>query len=507
MGSWFRIWGGIGFLASRLLGQGAATASGPAESAVTDLAGLRNALTASLAATRAPGSTWGVQVVSMDSGRVWFETNSTRLFVPASNTKLFTVAMALDRFGTNHVWETRLLASGRPNSDGVLPGDLWVDGGGDPAPGEGLLDPKALVKFREALEKAGVRSIQGGIVVRDEWFRATPYGPGWNWDDLQEGYGAPVGGLVFGDNTCRLVVIGAATAGGEPVVRTAPFDGVFEIRSTVRTVPTNRVAGVRVLRLPGSRVLEVSGEVGVGRTHGERLAVPDGAEWFGRGLRAALVSGGIRVGGQVNRSREDPPAVLLGTVPSASMGELAALCLKPSNNLIAHQLWLQVGADVRRRPRAGERVEAGDDSDAAARAMGRFAAGFGVGPESLVIEEGSGLSRKNLMTPAATVRLLRHMAGHPAGRTYLEAMPVGGVDGTLWSRFTRGPLKGVVRAKTGTLRHVNALAGHLTTAGGSRLGFAIYVNGYQSADAGASGRGEMDRLVELLGRYAGAGPE
>jgi D-alanyl-D-alanine carboxypeptidase/D-alanyl-D-alanine-endopeptidase (penicillin-binding protein 4) len=139
--------------------------------------------------------------------------------------------------------------------------------------------------------------------------------------------------------------------------------------------------------------------------------------------------------------------------------------------------------------------------------MGRFAAGFGVGAESLVIEEGSGLSRKNLMTPEATVRLLRHMAGQPGGRAYLEAMPVGGVDGTLWSRFTRGPLKGVIRAKTGTLRHVNALAGQLTTSGGARLVFAIYVNGYQSAEAGASGRVELDRLVELLGRYAGAGPE
>ena len=507
MGRWSGIWIGIGLLTCRLLGQGVTKASGPAESVIPDLAGLRNALTTSLAATRAPGSTWGVQVVSMDSGRVWFETNATRLFVPASNTKLFTVAMALDRFGTNHQWETRLLASGRPDADGVLPGDLWVDGGGDPAPGEGLLDVKALVKFREALERAGVRSIEGGIVVRDEWFRATPYGPGWNWDDLQEGYGAPVGGLVFGDNTCRLVVIGAATAGVAPVIRTAPIDEVFEIRSTVQTVPTNRVAGVRVLRLPGSRVIEVSGEVGVGRTHSERLAVPDGAEWFGRGLRAALVSAGIRVGGQVKRSREEAPAVVLGTVPSASMAELAALCLKPSNNLIAHQLWLQVGADVRRRPRAGERVEAGDDSDAAARAMGRFAAGFGVGAESLVIEEGSGLSRKNLMTPEATVRLLRHMAGQPGGRAYLEAMPVGGVDGTLWSRFTRGPLKGVIRAKTGTLRHVNALAGQLTTSGGARLVFAIYVNGYQSAEAGASGRVELDRLVELLGRYAGAGPE
>jgi D-alanyl-D-alanine carboxypeptidase/D-alanyl-D-alanine-endopeptidase (penicillin-binding protein 4) len=486
----------------RMAGQGTAGA------APKDLAGLRLALAESLSGTKAPGSFWGVQVVSLDSGAVWFATNALRLFVPASNTKLFTVALALDRFGTGSVWETRILAGKRPGADGTLDGDLWLEAGGDPAPGGGELDLEALAPIRTVLMQQGVRSVRGRLVLRDEWFQSTPYGPGWNWDDLQEGYGSPVGGFVFGDNTCRLVVVGARVAGASPSIRTTPLDGVFEIRSMVRTVPTNRIAsGVRVLRLPGSRVLEVDGEIGVGRSHVERLAVPDGSEWFGRALRQSLIAGGIPVTGEVIRSREEAPGVVLGTVPSSSMEELAALCLKPSNNTLAHQLWLQVGADVRRQPRSGEVRGTGDDSEAAARVLRRFAAGFGVGAEALVIEEGSGLSRKNLMTPDATVRLLRHMERHPAGRAYRAALPVGGVDGTLRNRFTQPPLRGVVQAKTGTLRHVNALAGHLTTAGGDRLVFAIYVNGFQSADPAASGRMEMDRLVELLGRYPGGGPK
>jgi D-alanyl-D-alanine carboxypeptidase/D-alanyl-D-alanine-endopeptidase (penicillin-binding protein 4) len=189
------------------------------------------------------------------------------------------------------------------------------------------------------------------------------------------------------------------------------------------------------------------------------------------------------------------------------MSELASLCLKPSDNLIAHQLWLHVGADVRRRPRNGEAPGRGDDSERASAALGRFLAGLGISANEVTLEEGSGLSRKNLVTPSATVRLLRSMVNHPAGAAYRAALPVGGVDGTLKGRFTQPGLRGNVVAKTGTLRHVNALGGYLTTAGGQPLAFAIYVNGFQSADPSASGRAEMDRMVELLARFAGRGPE
>lgn len=476
---------------------------------LADLGQLRAALDGVVAGSRSPGALWGIQVVSLETGAVWYETNATRLFVPASNSKLFTVALALDRFGAGHRFTTHLRAEGKPGQDGLLSGDLLVEGGGDPAPGGGSADWSALAEYQQALMKAGVRGIRGGIRTVGGWFDTPPYGAGWNWDDLQEGYGAPVGSLVFGDNAAR-VLFRAGARQDDPVrVTTEPLGDVFEIRSRVRTGPTNQDSRVQLLRLPGSRRLEAWGVVRGGTTHVERMAVPDGDLWFGEALRQALVSGGLPVGGGV--TKQDPPVKLppiLATVPSVPMSELASLCLKPSNNLIAHQLWLQVGADVRRKPRAGDKVMVGDDGDRALAALQRFAAGFGVTGDELVMEEGSGLSRKNLVTPRATVRLLRHMASRvEVGPVFLEALPVGGVDGTLRNRFREAPLRGNVRAKTGTLRHVNALGGHVTTASGQKLVFAIYVNGYQAADPIASGRVEMDRMLGMVARFTGRGPE
>ncbi len=473
-----------------------------------DLPALQSELAATLGSTRAPGASWGVQVVSLGSGAVWFETNSTRLFVPASNSKLFSVALALDRFGTGHVFTTTLRATTRPDASGRLAGDLWVEGGGDPAPGRGALELLALSGFREALTKAGVRSIDGGIRIREGWFDATPYGPGWNWDDLPEAYGAPVGALVFADNAIRIVVQGGAKPGDPVRVRSEPLDGLFDFVPMARTIPTNRAGRITLQRLPGSRRMEVRGGLHPGVFHAERMSVPDGGEWFARALKESLVRSGVEISGGagVGDPAADLPPVL-ASVPSLPLSELAALCLKPSNNLMAHQLWLQVGADLRRQPRHGDRVNVGDDSERASGALQKFAEKFGVNADELTMEEGSGLSRKNLVTPRATVCLLRSMPGRPSGAVFRAALPIGGVDGTLRTRFTEAPLKGNVLAKTGTLRHVNALGGYLTTAGGQSLAFAIYVNGFQSVDAPGGGRAEIDSLVELLARYPGRGPE
>lgn len=473
-----------------------------------DLGALQSALTAAVEASKAPGAAWGIQVVSLKTGTVWYATNSSRLLVPASNSKLFSVALALDRFGTGHVFTTTLRAGSAPDGGGRVAGDLWIEPGGDPAPGGGVAELAALDPYVAALSKAGVRSIAGGVRIGSGLFDADPFGPGWNWDDLPEAYGAPIGPVVFGGNAAKLVVRGAARAGEVPVVRIEPVDGIFDVQVSAVTVPTNRPARIQLRRLPGSRRLEVRGEIHPGATHAERMAVPDAPEWFGRALREALVRGKIPMNGEsVGSGALLPGSVVLARVNSSPMAELAALCLKPSDNLIAHQLWLHVGADVRRRPRNGEASGRGDDSERASAALGRFLAGLGISANEVTLEEGSGLSRKNLVTPSATVRLLRSMVNHPAGAAYRAALPVGGVDGTLKSRFTQPGLRGNVMAKTGTLRHVNALGGYLTTAGGQPLAFAIYVNGFHSADPASSGRAEMDRMVELLARFAGRGPE
>jgi len=497
-------------LAWALLVQGQA----PAE----PLAALRAEIAALIDGGPAPGATWAIQVASAESGAVWFERDPARLMVPASNTKLFTVAMALDRFGTNGMFATEWSWNGSPDATGTLPGDAWLLAGGDPSPGGGWAETRALAGLVDALSRAGVRRIQGRVVLRDTWFDAPPFGPGWNWDDLPEAYGAPVTGFHWADNAVSLVVEPGAAVVAQATVRTLPIPGAFEVESSVSTVASNAPARVVIRRSSDTRRFrfDVSGSVRMGPPHVERMAVPNAAEWLAAGLRAALQERRIEHGGVVvaqGSPNASEPATPRARVPSAPLGEIAALCLKPSNNRIAHALWLQVGADVRRNPRSGdaaakdEPANALDDNDRAALAMERFAARVGIPRGDVVLEEGSGLSRKNLVTPRATVRLLRAMDAGPAASAWNAALPVGGVDGTLRGRFKDAASKGRVAAKTGTLRHVSSLAGYVTTAAGQRLAFALYVNGHASPGDASSGRADIDRIATQLAAFKGRGPQ
>jgi len=494
-------------------------AQGPADA----LAGLRAEINALMDGGAAPGATWACQVVSAETGAVWFERDPGRLMVPASNAKLFTVAMALDRFGTQGTFGTEWRWKDVVDAAGTLPGDAWVVAGGDPAPGGGLAEPRALAGLVEALGKAGIRRIQGRIVLVDDFFDAPPFGPGWNWDDLPEAYGAPVTGFQWADNAVTLVVEPGSRPGAGATVRMLPISGAFEVDAHVRTAPSNGPARVAARRMAGADRVQfrVTGEVRLGHSHVERMAVPDAAGWFAMGLKAALKERGIDHGGVVVADRllqEVSSIPTRARVASVPMGEIAVLCLKPSNNRIAQALWLHVGADARRHPRPGEAPPSqaaamgasatdADDNDRAALALSRFMEKMGVPRGEVFLEEGSGLSRKNLVTPRATVRLLRGMDAGPAAMPWRAALPVGGVDGTLKSRFTDPAIKGRVVAKTGTLRHVHSLAGYITTAAGQRLAFALFVNGHASTDNAASGRAEVERIAARLAAFQGRGPQ
>ncbi len=145
-------------------------------------------------APRFAAATWGIKVVSLDSGRVLFEHNAGKYFVPASNTKLFTAAMALQVLGPELRIRTSLYAAAEPGPDGALAGDLILYGRGDPTLmrpwNGGPYRPDPLEALARQLQDRGVRTIRGDLVGDDSYFDAPPYGPGWEWEDLRFAYGA-----------------------------------------------------------------------------------------------------------------------------------------------------------------------------------------------------------------------------------------------------------------------------------------------------------------------------
>jgi D-alanyl-D-alanine carboxypeptidase/D-alanyl-D-alanine-endopeptidase (penicillin-binding protein 4) len=181
---------------------------------------------------------------------------------------------------------------------------------------------------------------------------------------------------------------------------------------------------------------------------------------------------------------------------SEPLSHRLALCLKPSQNLHAQLLLTEVGRQAEKQtPPGSARPTPRRHDEWGLAQLPEILTRAGIADDSVRLEEGSGLSRTNRVTPAATAALLRFMANHPHQKAWKESLPLGGVDGTLKHRFKTGRAHRKVRAKTGSLRGVHALGGYVTTASGEELIFAIYAN---QAQGDPQVRARMDRFVEIL---------
>jgi D-alanyl-D-alanine carboxypeptidase/D-alanyl-D-alanine-endopeptidase (penicillin-binding protein 4) len=448
---------------------------------------------------------WGVKVVSFDSNQTLFERNADKLLKPASNAKLYTAALALDRLGPDYCIQTSFYASAKPDAAGVIHGDLLVYGRGDPSFSARFNDgdyKKALQPALDALLAAGVKKIDGGIIGDESFFRGAPFGSAWTWEDLQEHYGAPASSLTFQDNVIDLIFKPGRAAGDPCAIVTLPETSIVTFSNRTQTALPDTRARIRLYRPVGESVVYAWGDVPLGlAVASESVSVPRPALWFVTMLKEDLLQRGVTVTGSLREedwlSREVSPIawsnlVEVASVASRPLSEIVKQTLKPSENLYAQLLLLQVGA------RAGATNR--DTEQAALAEMQTFLRSAGISHDMAQLEEGSGLSRGCLVTPSATVRLLTFMNRHRNRDNFVDALPIAGVDGTLRNRFKGTVAAGNLRAKTGTLGGVNTLSGYVTTAGKEKLVFSIMLNNYRDEN---DARAAIDALALQLAEFTG----
>jgi len=459
-----------------------------------------------------PGLTdgfWGVLVVDAQTGRTVYTRNAAKRFMPASNTKLYTGAAVLDALGPDARFETRLYASGPIGEDGTLVGDLVVRGGGDPSlgsqPDENVpVDKFALLReWADSLRAGGIRRITGNVVGDDDVFDDQALGEGWTWDDETFYYSAQISGLGFGDNCLDIAL--APTALGQPTRLTAPdaAEGFAEFVNATMTTASGSGINEGYVRQPGTNRFVLTSRVASNTRDRECVAVHNPTRYAAHALRWALHGAGIAVDGRAV-DHDDLAATpldydrmtLLHVHTSPPLRTLVRWMEKESLNHYAEYFLKQVG-----RQDSGPAPTETAPLGSAGRGLGVMEEGLlrralpDVGRIGLV--DGSGLSRMNAVTPAQTVALLRYMQRHPdpgVREAFREALPVGGVDGTLRNRM--GGMRGRVQAKTGTLTGASALSGYLTTASGRTLVFSFMANQY-SAPASATRRA-MDAALARL---------
>jgi D-alanyl-D-alanine carboxypeptidase/D-alanyl-D-alanine-endopeptidase (penicillin-binding protein 4) len=469
---------------------------------------LQQRLTEHVTQPRFAAATFGVKVVSLDTGKTLFAHDAEKLFSPASNCKLFTMALALDRLGGDYRIPTSLYATARPDHRGKLKSDLIVYGRGDPTFNARLNGGdiyRALQPLVAALTNAGIRRITGDLVGDESFLRGPPYGSGWAWDDLNYYYGAEISALSINDNTLRVVVSPGPSNGAPCQLQLSPATRYVVLSNRTQTV-TNGRRDLTFFRPIEQNVVYVTGQLPLGSTnYSDDITIHNPAGLFVRFLKEALERNGVKVEGKTRTinwlDRQTRPLntnqlIELGAITSLPLRDLVREVQKPSQNLYTDLVLAHIGS-----LQGGTPTQTSEDLGI--RELQKFLAKAGVRRGDVSFEEGSGLSRNNLATPNATVALLQFMSRHPEAAAYRDALPIAGVDGTLRNRMKNTPAAGNVRAKTGTLRWANSLSGYVTTATGERLAFCAMLNRYAPPDAEPGARTELDKIAVLLAEFAG----
>jgi D-alanyl-D-alanine carboxypeptidase/D-alanyl-D-alanine-endopeptidase (penicillin-binding protein 4) len=456
---------------------------------------------------------WGIQVVDPGSGKTLYALNADRFFVPASNTKLFTTALALTRLGPDFTFQTRVVADSPPDAEGRIRGALRLVGGGDPnlsaraipyRMGPVTGNPLAAVEdLADQVAARGVKRIDGGIVGDDTWYVWQPFGEGWAIDDPQYEYGAPVSALTINDNAVTLAVGPGARDGDPAALAWNPPLEYYRVDNRIRTVAVGGERSIHFRRDPGGRQVRLWGTIPL-RDRGEELvlAIEDPALYAAQALRLALEERGVSVGGGATARHafpnETPDLTQAAAPPTAVSGaELARRVSAPliEDLRITDKVSQNLHAELALRAVGRARRNLGS-LEAGVAEMQTFLAEAGIDPDAYNLSDGSGLARLNLVTPATVVKLLRFMYASPARENWISLLPVGGQDGTLSTRFGESAVAGRVHAKTGSLAHVSALSGYVERPGGGWVVFSILVNNYNGRAADV--RGVMDRICTLI---------
>jgi serine-type D-Ala-D-Ala carboxypeptidase/endopeptidase (penicillin-binding protein 4) len=432
---------------------------------------------------------WGVLVRSLDTGETLYARNPDRLFVPASNVKLFTGAAVLQTLGPDFRYTTTIAGAG-PIRNGVLEGPLVVTGTGDPTfSGRFFDEPRdAFRAWADSLRAHGVTRIAGGIIGVDTAFLDPTLGSGWAWDDLTAGYAAEFGPLQFNEGTVELDLFPSRTELQPALIIITPPTQAVRVINDTRTMPAGSVTALRILHDELGTGIILRGQVAADAEAQRRLvAVGNPTHFFVSILRETLREVGITVEGPALRHTELEAtdltvrdAIPLFTHSSPSLNEILTGMMKPSQNAIAETMLRTVGREMRGQGTAA----------AGAMVVDSLLTDWQIGDARLRLADGSGLSRYNLTSPELVVALLARMDESVYRDVWIESLPLAGRDGTLAGRMRDPPLIEQVRAKTGTLTGVRALSGYLTTRSGERIVFSTFINNHMMTAA------DIDRVVE-----------
>jgi serine-type D-Ala-D-Ala carboxypeptidase/endopeptidase (penicillin-binding protein 4) len=419
---------------------------------------------------------WGMLVKPLASDQILYSRDAQKYFTPASNAKLLTTAAALHQLGANF----RIRTSVYQDSDGVL----RVVGRGDPS-----LKNAQLIELAQQLRKLGISQIQQ-LIADDSYFQGEIINPSWQWEDIQAYYGAPVNSLILNENAAVLSLL-PQTIGNPLRLRwSEPTEAYrWQIENNSVTTQADTPRSVEVIRDLKGPILRIQGQLAVNSQPDiTAIAVFDPIEHFLRHFRQSLAREGISVT-RMFSATGGKNAQEIAAIESPPLSQLLVETNVNSNNLYAEALLKTLA--IKQPPEKNQTT-----ADVGLKVLQATLTQIGIDSTSYVLVDGSGLSRKNLISPEALVQVLQVMAKSPQAEIFRASLPVAGVSGTLKNRFLNTAAVGIVQAKTGSMNGVVSLSGYVSSPQYEPLIFSMMVN--QSEQPASVVRQAMDDIVVLL---------
>ena len=416
-------------------------------------------------------------------GHTIIDINSNDMLVPASNMKLISTGAALHSLGGDYRFKTTVAYSGDIIED-VLIGDVYIIGGGDPtiASKDSIASPveHTFALWERQIRDAGINEINGRIIgLSGDFFTGMSEEPSWMWSDIGTYYGAGVTGLMFYENI-QSFNVSAGTAPGEPVKITPsyPMAPWMEFRYDCCTGKTGTGDQLYMYTSDLSPVAEVRGTFAVDRKpkrvdcsnkFPELTCAYHFTEW--------LNNHGITCGGDASDSRlgkmgKPDSLIVAGHTSSPSLRRIAYQTNHASNNLYAETLLRTLGKELRNE----------GCYDSSYVAVKQVLKDLGVDTSRGVrIQDGSGLSRQNFVSPDFFCRFLEAMMRSECFEDFVESLPSPGSNGTLASNMKDYPAetKARIKAKSGSMNGVRCYSGYIIPTEGCKdetIVFSIMVN-------------------------------
>lgn len=433
---------------------------------------------AALKQANVPQSAVGVTVLPLSGDGLTLAANENQPMNPASTMKLVTTLAGLELLGPQYQWRTDVL-SVAPVRNGVLEGDLWLRGSGDPQ-----LVIEDLWLLVQRLRGVGVREIRGNLMLDRSAFETALHDPGAFDGEALRPYNAGPDALLLNYKAVSFYFV-ADQENRQARIYALPALAGMAVPATVRGSEgacndwRARLGGdftdpLRPL-FRGAFPLSCGDKVW-------HVSVLGHAHYAEAVFRALWDSSGGTWRGRVREGSVPPDAKRLAQHESRPLAEMIRDINKYSNNVMARQLFLTLGTEVTRRPANAERAQ---------RAVGDWLIGKGFDRREFVLENGAGLSRVERLTPAGLARLLQSAFASPLMPEFVSSLPIVGIDGTM---RRRSGAAGSAHIKTGLLADTRAIAGYVLAASGRRYAVVAFIN---HANAGA-GQPALDALLNWV---------